>query len=96
MDIASILVNVISGAVGGNAAGAAMKDKSLGVAGNSIVGLLGGLGGGALMQQMGMFMGMAESAGFDVAQLAGQAVGGGVAGAIVVAIVGFIKQAAKK
>lgn len=96
MDIVSILVNVISGAVGGNAAGAAMKEKSLGTAGNSIAGLLGGLGGGALMQQMGMFAGMADSAGFDIAALAGQAVGGGVAGAIVVAIVGFIKNASRK
>ena len=33
MDMTSLIVNLISGAVGGNAAGAAMPDKSLGTLG---------------------------------------------------------------
>ena len=41
MDMTSLIVNLISGAVGGNAAGAAIPDKSLGTLGNS----LGGRGG---------------------------------------------------
>ena len=46
MDIMSLLVEAISGGVGGNIAGAAMKDKSLGTVGNSIAGIVGGgLGG---------------------------------------------------
>ena len=40
MDITSLIVEAISGAVGGNVAGAAMKDKSLGTVGNSIRELL--------------------------------------------------------
>lgn len=36
MDIVGLLISVISGAVGGNIAGAAMQDKSLGTLGNSI------------------------------------------------------------
>jgi hypothetical protein len=35
MDITSLIVEAISGAVGGNVAGAAMKEKSLGPVGNS-------------------------------------------------------------
>ena len=40
--------------------------------------------------------GTASSGGFDIAAAAGQAVGGGVTGAIVTAIVGLIKNALLK
>ena len=43
MDILGIVIQLIAGALGGNAAGSAMKDKSLGTAGNSIAGAVGGL-----------------------------------------------------
>ena len=42
------IIQLLAGAVGGNAAGAAGKSVSLGTAGNSIVGALGGLGGSQL------------------------------------------------
>ena len=35
------IIKLVSGAVGGNVAGAAMKDKSLGVLGNSVAGISG-------------------------------------------------------
>jgi len=35
MDIISLIIEVVSGAVGGNVAGAALKEKSLGAIGNS-------------------------------------------------------------
>ena len=41
-----LIIQLISGAVGGNVAGAAMKEKSLGTVGNSIAGIVGGVGGG--------------------------------------------------
>ena len=37
----SLIINLISGAIGGNVAGAILKDLSLGTTGNSIVGILG-------------------------------------------------------
>jgi hypothetical protein len=40
MDITSLIVEAVSGAVGGNVAGAAMKEKSLGPVGNSIAGIV--------------------------------------------------------
>jgi uncharacterized membrane protein YeaQ/YmgE (transglycosylase-associated protein family) len=38
-----LLTNLATGAVGGNVAGAALKDKSLGFSGNTISGLVGAL-----------------------------------------------------
>jgi uncharacterized membrane protein YeaQ/YmgE (transglycosylase-associated protein family) len=48
MNIVSLIIEAISGAVGGNVAGAAMKDNSLGTMGNSIAGIVGGGLGGTL------------------------------------------------
>ena len=47
MDITSLIIEAVSGAVGGNVAGAAMKENSLGAMGNSIAGIVGGGLGGA-------------------------------------------------
>jgi uncharacterized membrane protein YeaQ/YmgE (transglycosylase-associated protein family) len=80
MDMTAVLVQLIAGAVGGNAAGLANKARSLGPLLNTILGALGGLGGG---------------------QLAGEAMGGGLAaeggisavvGALVPLIVGMLKK----
>jgi len=54
MDIASLLVQVISGAVGGAGAGAAAKQYSLGTIGNIIA---GAVGGGITGQLIGNFAG---------------------------------------
>ena len=54
MDVMSLLVQLLSGAVGGNIAGAAMKKFSLGTIGNSIVGILGGGLGGQIFGMLGM------------------------------------------
>jgi uncharacterized membrane protein YeaQ/YmgE (transglycosylase-associated protein family) len=48
MDLISLLTQLISGAVGGNAVGAINKAKTLGPLINTILGALGGLGGGQL------------------------------------------------
>jgi len=50
MDIITLIINLISGAVGGNIAGALLKDQSLGTLGNSIAGILGGGLGGVILQ----------------------------------------------
>jgi uncharacterized membrane protein YeaQ/YmgE (transglycosylase-associated protein family) len=48
MDLTSVLLQLISGAVGGNVAGLANKAKSLGPLINTVLGALGGVGGGQL------------------------------------------------
>jgi hypothetical protein len=87
----NLIIQLIAGALGGNAAGATMKNLDLGTLGNTIAGALGGAGGGTLLTALlPMLQGAAGN--LDIGVLAGQAVGGGVAGAIVTAIVGAIKN----
>ena len=45
----NLIIQLIAGAVGGNAAGAAMKNFDLGTVGNTVAGALGGAGGGTLL-----------------------------------------------
>lgn len=93
MDIVGLLISLISGAVGGNVAGAAMKDKSLGTAGNSIAGILGGGLGGAILQMLGVGGG---SGGIDLTTILANIGSGGVGGGILLLIVSLIKNAMKK
>jgi hypothetical protein len=89
--IINLIIQLIAGAVGGNAAGAALKDLDLGKLGNTIAGALGGAGGGTLLTALlPMLQGAAGNV--DVGTILGQAVGGGVAGAIVTAVVGLIRN----
>jgi len=88
----NLIIQLIAGAVGGNAAGATMKNLDLGALGNTIAGAVGGAGGGTLLTALlPILQGVAGSV--DIGQLVGQAVGGGVSGAILTAIVGLIKNA---
>ena len=88
----NLIIQPIAGAVGGNAAGATMKNLDLGALGNTIAGAVGGAGGGTLLTALlPILQGVAGSV--DIGQLVGQAVGGGVSGVILTAIVGLIKNA---
>jgi uncharacterized membrane protein YeaQ/YmgE (transglycosylase-associated protein family) len=92
MNIISLIIEAISGAVGGNVAGAAMKENSLGTMGNSIAGIVGGGLGGTILQ---MVMGTAAAGGggsLDLTTILSNVAGGGVGGAILMAIVGIIKN----
>jgi len=91
MNIISLIIELISGAVGGNIAGAAMKENSLGTAGNSIAGIVGGGLGGMLLQAV---MGGAAAGGgsLDLTTILSNVAGGGVGGAILMAIIGIIKN----
>lgn len=80
MDMTAVLVQLIAGAVGGNAAGLATKARSLGPLLNTILGALGGLGGGQLA-------GGAMDAG-----TAGEAGMAAVVGALVPLVVGMLKK----
>jgi hypothetical protein len=95
MNIISLIIELISGAVGGNIAGAAMKEKSLGTAGNSIAGIVGGGLGGTLLQAV---LGSAAAGGgsLDLTTILSNVAGGGVGGAILMAVIGLIKNAMAK
>lgn len=93
MDVTTLLIQLVSGALGGNAAGAAMKKSSLGTIGNSIVGILGGGLGGQLLGMLGLGSGSGE---LDAGSIVSSIAGGGVGGAVLLAIVGAIKGAMGK
>jgi hypothetical protein len=95
MNIINLIISLVSGAVGGNAAGAAMKDKSLGVAGNSLAGILGGGVGGAILQALGLG-GAAAGGGMDLQAIIASIASGGVGGGALMAIVAAIKNAMAK
>jgi hypothetical protein len=88
----NLIIQLIAGAVGGNAVGAGMKNVDLGTLGNTIAGAIGGAGGGTLLTALLPILQNAAG-NVDIGTMLGQAVGGGVAGAIVTAIVGIIKNA---
>lgn len=79
-----IIIQLVSGAAGGNVAGALLKNISLGPVGNSIAGVVGGGIGGQLLSFVG-------AGGLD--GIAGSLASGGVGGAVVMAIIGAIKKA---
>src|SRR6476661_4512399 len=95
MDITSLIVEAVSGAVGGNVAGAAMKEKSLGGVGNSIAGIVGGGLGGTILQTL-MGPAAAGGGGMDMQSILANVGGGGVGGAILMAIIGIVKAQMSK
>jgi uncharacterized membrane protein YeaQ/YmgE (transglycosylase-associated protein family) len=98
MDIVGLLIQLISGAAGGNIAGTILKKFSLGPVGNSIVGILGGGLGGQLLGMLGAGTGAAAAAasGLDIGSIVSSLAGGGVGGGVLMAIVGFIRQQMSK
>jgi uncharacterized membrane protein YeaQ/YmgE (transglycosylase-associated protein family) len=87
MNVTHILLSLICGGVGGNLAGALLKQFSLGPIGNTILGLLGG---GVGWKMLNVIVGGAGAGiGPDII---GSALGGG----LLMTIVGLIKNAMAK
>lgn len=80
----SIIIQLIVGAVGGNGAAAVLKKYDLGLIGNTVAGLIGGGVGGQLVSTL---LGSAAPAG-----LAGDVAGAGTGGALLIVLVGVVKQ----
>lgn len=91
----SSIMNLIGGAVGGNVAGALLKDLSLGTLLNSVVGIVGGGLGGQILGALGILGGDGGSA-MDIGNIIGNVAGSGVGGGVLLAIIGFIKNAMAK
>ena len=94
--IVGLIIQLIAGGVGGNIAGAALKQYDLGTVGNTIAGVVGG---GVGAQIIGALVGGgAEAAGagtggLDIGSIIAQIASGGVGGGVLMVIVGLIKQA---
>ena len=80
------LISLLSGAVGGNLAGAVLKKYSLGTLWNSVVGILGGGLGAQLLGMLNV----------DISGIIGNIAASGVGGAVLLVIVGIIKGAMAK
>ena len=81
------IIKLVSGAIGGNVAGAVMKDKSLGVLGNSIAGIVGGGVGGGIMQ----LLHTAQAGGLDMGAVVGSIASGGIGGAVMLVLAALVK-----
>src|SRR6516165_6593692 len=92
MDMMSLLISLISGAVGGNVAGAAMQDKSLGAIGNSLAGIFGGGIGSFILQALGVLATLGAS-GVGLGNIIGKIASGGTGGAVLLVIVSLLKSA---
>ena len=95
MDIVGLIIQLICGAAGGNIAGALLSKYNLGTLGNSIVGILGGGLGGQLLGMLGAG-GAAAAGGLDIGSIVSNVAGGGVGGAVLMIIVGLIRQVMNK
>lgn len=88
-----LLINLVAGAVGGNAVGKASPKFDLGMLGNTIAGLVGG---GVLGQIVSLLVpavsAAAEAGDLSIGGIIAQIIGGGAGGAILTAIVGMIKN----
>ncbi len=88
MDITTLIIQLLSGAVGGNVVGSLVRKISMGVLGNSLAGILGGgLGGQILGGSLGMPTGGSS---LEIGSILGQvaSVGGGV----LMVIIGMLKN----
>jgi hypothetical protein len=92
----NLVIQLVAGAVGGNAAGGLLKQLDLGSLGNSIAGVIGGGVGGQILNVIvngGAPMAASPSGALELSSLLTQIVGGGVGGGALMVIVGLVRQA---
>ena len=89
--VVNLIIQLIVGVIGGNAAGSTLKDYSLGGLGNTIAGSIGGVGGGQV-SALDPDAGWSRRRMFDVGAVIGQLVGGGAGGAILTMVAGLVKK----
>jgi hypothetical protein len=92
MDVTSLIIQLISGAIGGNAAGSVAKDTGLGPLGNTIAGALGGGVGGQILNSLLGLGGAAATSGLDIGTIVSAFLTGGVSGGLTALVIGLIKS----
>jgi hypothetical protein len=92
MDIVGLVIGLAGGALGGNVAGGAMK-SSMGTAGRSITGIIGGTLLSLVAQKFGISLGDPTAGGsLDVMSILSNVISGGLGGAALTGIIGMIKK----
>jgi uncharacterized membrane protein YeaQ/YmgE (transglycosylase-associated protein family) len=93
----ALIIQLLSGAVGGNAAGAAMKSSSMGTLWNSVAGIAGGGLGGQVLVIIAPSLGAATASGAtDLTSILGSIASGSVGGGILMLVVSMIKKTMAK
>jgi uncharacterized membrane protein YeaQ/YmgE (transglycosylase-associated protein family) len=95
MDMTSLIISLVSGAVGGNAAGKVLKNFDMGTLWNSVAGIVGGGLGGQIIGALGIDPAAATaelSGSGTLGSIASQIGGGGVGGAILLVVVSYVKK----
>jgi hypothetical protein len=80
----------VSSAVGGNIVGALLKGKNLGALGNSIAGIVGGVGAAQGLNTAGVDL-AGLAGGGDIGGIISSIVSGGAGGGVLMALVGLLK-----
>jgi hypothetical protein len=91
MDITTLLIQLVSGALGGNAAGTYAKDTTLGPVGNSIAGAVGGGIGGQILTSLLGLGGTAAASGLDIGTIVSGFATGGIMGGLTALVIGYLK-----
>lgn len=89
-----LIVQVIGGALGGNGAAAALKNVDISKVVATIAGVLGGVGGGQLADYAGLIEKVLGSG--TAGEIAGNGGAAAIGGALLTAIIGFIKKSMDK
>jgi uncharacterized membrane protein YeaQ/YmgE (transglycosylase-associated protein family) len=106
-ELVSLIITLISGAAGGNAAGSLLSEKNLGALANTIIGALGGTFGDYILKALGILAsagvssaasatGAANGSEIDLGALIGSIAGSGISGGVITAIITMIKRALEK
>lgn len=91
MDFLPLIIQIVTGVIGGHAVSGALKQTALGTVGRSIAGALGGVGGTAILASLGagdMTGAMGALAGSAISGVAG----GGIVSGGIGAIIGLLKK----
>jgi uncharacterized membrane protein YeaQ/YmgE (transglycosylase-associated protein family) len=85
-DIVSLIIWLIAGVAGGNAAGELLKGSYDLGPGNTVAGAIGGVVGAQILQTLVPGLG-----GFDIRPILGQVIGAAASGAVLTIITGAVK-----
>jgi uncharacterized membrane protein YeaQ/YmgE (transglycosylase-associated protein family) len=96
MDLTTLIIQLISGALGGNVAGSLFKNLSLGTLGNSLAGIVGGGLGGQVLGSLLNLPPAAGAAGLDPMAILTQLASGGVGGGVLMAVIGLLRSMMSK
>ena len=88
-NIVNIIIQLVSGGLGGLGAGKVMPKLSLGNIGDIVSGIVGGVGGTQLLSALGVG---AASGGLDIGSILTSILGSGIGGGALMAIVSLVKK----